>query len=180
MPVRFNTDRALFEAFPTARRDVGVEPQDRDPIELARELAAQSKLDQAASLCAYLLSRRDAVEWGCRSLRALHDDPRGFETPCLKAAEAWVGEADETRRDAARDAAAHANDDDPTTWLAKAAAWSGGSLVAPAAVPVPAHLTAVAVRVALSLALRRLSPDDRLFRGRACIDDAARLATRER
>ncbi len=176
MPLRFNTDRSLFEAFPTARKDVGVEPQDLDPVTLARDLVSKGKLYEAVALCAYLLPRRDAVLWGCRSLRAIRADPRGMTTPSLKAAEDWVARSSEANQAVARDVGAAGSDDDPTTWMARATGWSGGTLGPTVPVATPAHLTAVGVSVGLKIALHHLRPEERLARGRACVEDALRLA----
>jgi hypothetical protein len=176
LPSRFNTDRALFEAFPSARKDVGVEPQDVDPIDLARELLARGKLNEAVSLCAYLLPRRSAVIWGCRSLRAIHDDIRGYATPSLRAAEEWITRSDDTRQAAARQTGAAADDNEPSTWMARAAGWCGGMLGPSVPIPVPPQLTAIGVRVGLIIALSQKPPAERLARGRATVEDALRMA----
>ena len=176
MPLRFNTVRALFDTFPSAQKDVAVEPQDIEPTVLARSLAAGGKIDEAVSLCAYMLSRRDAVGWGCRSLRTLNGGDRTYSTPALKAAELWVEEATELRKAAARDVGAAGDDNEPSTWMARAAGWSGGNFGPKIPFPVPAHLNAVGVRVGVILALYRLRPAEKLDRGRACVEDAVRLA----
>ena len=176
MPFRFNTDRALFVAFPTARTEVGIEPRDLDPPTVARELLVAGKLYEAVTLCAYLLSRRDAVVWGCRSLRIFQGDPSGMTTPCLKAAETWIERSSEANQSAAREAGAVGDDNEASTWMARAAGWSGGMLGPYLATPVPPHLTAVGVSVGLKLALHYLRPEERLARGRACVEDALRMA----
>lgn len=176
MPLRFNTDRALFVAFPTARAEVGVEPKDLDPPSVARELVGAGKLNEAMTLCAYLLSRREAVVWGCRSLRSFQSDTRGMTTPCLKAAEDWIARSSEANQAAAREAGEAGSVDEASTWMARAAGWSGGMLGPYLPAPVPPHLTAVGVSVGLRLALHYLRPEDRLARGRACVEDALRLA----
>ena len=176
MPLRFNTDRALFVAFPTARAEVGIEPRDLDPPTVARDLLVAGKLYEAVTLCAYLLSRRDAVVWGCSSLRKFHSDPRGIATPCLKAAEDWIARSSEANQSAAREAGAAGDDEEASSWMARAAGWSGGMLGPYFPVPVPPHLTAVGVSVGLKLALHYLRPEERLARGRACVEDALRMA----
>ena len=176
MPLRFNTDRALFEAFPTARKEVGAEPRDVDLTVAARDLVSAGKLYEAVTLCAYLLPRRDAIIWGCRSLRKCESDPRGMTTPSLKAAEDWIDRSSETNQSAARLTGATGSDDEPSTWMARAAGWSGGMLAPHLQTPVPPHLTAVGVSVGLKLALHYLRPEERLARGRACVEDALRMA----
>jgi hypothetical protein len=176
MPIRFNTDRSLFEAYPTARKDVDVEPRDIEPTALARTLVTSGKIDQAVSLCAYMLGRRDAVAWGCRSLRGLIGNAPNWSSSALQAAELWVADTTELRQDAARDAGAAGSDNEPTTWMARAAGWAGGTLGPQFPVPVPPHLTAVGVRIGLILALYKLKPAERLERGRSCVEDAIRIA----
>lgn len=178
MPLRFNTDRALFEAFPTARKEVGVAPQDLDPPAVARDLVAGGKLYEAVTLCAYLLPRRDAIIWGCRSLRAFQSGSRSVTTPSLKAAEDWIDRSSEANQSAARQTGAAGDDNEPSTWMARAAGWSGGMLAPHLQTPVPPHLTAVGVSVGLKLGLHYLRPEERLARGRACVEDALRLAER--
>lgn len=176
MPLRFNTDRALFDAFPTARRDVGVEPQDVEPTVLARILVAEGKIEAAASLCAYMLNRRDAVAWGCRSLRTLKGGHQTYSTPALQVAESWVNDTTELRQAAARDVGEAGNDNEPSTWMARAVGWSGGNFSPHIPVPVPSHLAAVGVRIGLILAITQLKPTEKLERGRLCVEDAIRLA----
>lgn len=176
MALRFNTDRSLFETFPTARKDVDVEPRDIEPTALARSLVAEAKIDAAASLCAYMLNRRDAVAWGCRSLRLLNGTAPNWSTPPLAAAENWVKDTTELRQAAARDVGAAENDNEPSAWMARAAGWSSGNFSPAIPFPIPPHLTAVGVRIGLILALHRLRPAEKLERGRACVEDAIRLA----
>ena len=176
MALRFNTDRSLFETFPTARKEVDVEPRDIEPTVLARNLVAEGRIEEAASLCAYMLRRRDAVSWGCRSLRVLTGHAPNWSTPALQAAELWVGETTDLRQSAAREVGAAGNDNEPTTWMARAAGWSGGNLGPSIPVPVPPHLAAVGVRIGLILALHRLKTAEKLERGRACVEDAIRIA----
>jgi hypothetical protein len=66
----------------------------------------------------------------------------------------------------------------PTTWVALAAAWSGGSLTAPDQPPAPAppHLTPKAVRAAVLTALARISVKQRRDRLAACMDEGLKLA----
>ena len=59
--VRFATVRALFETFPEVARQIGAAPTDQTPTEFLRGLASQGKLDEAATVCAYLLPRREAI-----------------------------------------------------------------------------------------------------------------------
>ena len=62
------------------------------------------------------------------------------------------------------------------TWVALAAAWSGGTMMAgDNAVPVAPHLTARAVRIAVLTALARVGARDRAQQIKVCLDGALRL-----
>ena len=173
MRIRFDTDRALLETFPTARLDIKTEPSDVDPLRFLDGLVAKGELREAVSFCAYLLPRREAVAWACRSVRALLGEA-GAKSSAFAAAETWAREPDEAHRQAASVAAQAGDSNDPTMWLAQAASWSGGNL-APRT-PTPPHLTAVAVRIGVILSMRRLKPPEQVIRLQACIKDGAKLA----
>jgi hypothetical protein len=176
--VRFASARALFETFPKAYDHIATEPDDQPPLDFLNSLAGRGKFEEALAFCAYLLPRREAVWWACGSVRVLAGDLAGRPVEGLLRAEAWAREPDEERRLAAYEFAIEGDSDDPMMWLALATAWTGGSLspAAPRAAPVPQHLTAVAVRVALLLLLRHLDGTQRTTRGRACVESGAQLA----
>lgn len=163
--MRFNTDRALFDAFPTARDHIGTGPLDVPPTVFVDGLVKASKFDEALSFCSYLLARREAVAWGCRCWRTrlVEDAGPRAPSPGLDAAEAWAEAPSDKRRLRAFDCWTAGDRQDPTTWFALATAWSGGSMIpslpnSPAAAP---HLTATLVRVGLLLALYRVPAADR-------------------
>lgn len=175
--VRFETDRAVLDAFPTARDHVRTPPAGQPPLAFLKLLVARGALEDAVAFCAYLLPRREAVAWGCRSLRQLADPAMPIETEAYKAAQAWVAAPDEDHRLAALDACEATDPNEPTKWLAMAAAHSGGNL-APRSdihVPTPPHLTASALRVALLL-MRTRVPLTWAERIRPCIEAGARIA----
>jgi hypothetical protein len=176
--VRFATARDLFETFPMSRTLIKSEPTDELPLDYLRGLVAKAKFDDAVTFCAYLLPRREAVWWACRSVRALLGDTEAPNADCLQAAEAWVHEPDPKHRQAAQDSSERGDRDSPLTWLALAAAWSGGvvSMGAPTPVAPPPQLTAHAVRVAILLRARQLTPRESGPRLRTCIEDGMRLA----
>jgi hypothetical protein len=178
----------LFETFPMARTLISSEPTDEFPLDHLRSLAAKGKLDDAVTFCAYLLPRREAVWWACRSVRALLGSAPTRNAGCLQAAEAWVQEPDSQHRQAAEDSGSRADRDSPLTWLALAAAWSGGvvSIGGSPRIAPPPELTAHAVRVAILLTARQANPPEstapqntppeRNPRLRACIEDGISLA----
>jgi hypothetical protein len=174
--IRFATAREVFEAFPSAADDVRVEPTDEPPLAFVRALAVGATPENALAFCAYLLPRREAVWWGCQCVRALSPAPVGPEAASLEAAEAWVREPEDERRRAAMAVGQKGNRNVAATWVALAAAWSGGTMNAGEnAVPVAPHLTARAVRIAVLTALARVGARDRAHQIRVCLDGAFRL-----
>ena len=155
--LRFVTARDLYGAFPTALDDIGVEADDTPSLDFLRMLASMQVWDAAISFCAYLLPRREAVWWGCQSVRRMiHLAPH--EDEILTVAETWVREPEEHHR---RAALACGYDGDtllPATWMARAAGWSGGSIVSPkfGNVRSAPHQTARAVRAGLMIAMTRV------------------------
>ena len=176
--LRFATARDLFEHFPSASDRVRAQPTDELPSDFARRLASQGKLEDAVSFCAFLLPRREAVWWGCRSLSALLGSSAERGADCLRAAQAWAERPDEGRRLAAREVANRGDSDNPMTWLAFAAAWSGGSIVPSPHKPVPAppYLTAHMTRIALLLGARLVRGPERSGRLRACVEDCIQIS----
>jgi hypothetical protein len=179
--VRFSTVRDLFEAFPMAAQDVGKVDVGLRSLDFLRSLIDSRDWEHAISFCAYLLPRRTAVAWGCRSVRRMVERFDTNEERAIGFAEAWVEEPGETIRGKAL-AIGNVNDHaSPTTWLALAAGWSGGSVVPPEFDPVEAkpEKTARAVRVALFVGLSRLTRDARDRIMTACIEDGIHLARGE-
>lgn len=178
--LRFFTAQEVFEAFPKAARDIEGVPRDdvEQPLDfLARLLAGPTPAD-ALSFCAYLLGRREAVWWACQIHRSLGPPVDRREEKALLIAEVWVREPEEHRR---RAALAIGLDGDPAlagTWLALAAGGAGGTFTidGKAGPPVPADMTAKAVRSAVLISLARLPMRERPARLPACIEMCKRLA----
>jgi hypothetical protein len=179
--VRFNTVQDLFEAFPMAAREVGGAEAGMRSLDFLRNLIDRRDWEHAVSFCAYLLPRRVAVAWGCRSLRRMVEQFDANEDRALRYAEAWVEEPGEATRGKAL-AIGNINDHDaPATWLALAAGWSGGSVFPPEFDPVEAkpEKTARAVRVALFVALSRLTGEAKHRIMTACLEDGIHFARGE-
>jgi hypothetical protein len=175
--VRFATARALYETFPEVSEKIGIAPTDRFPIDFLKDLVSKGKLDEAVAFCAYLLPRREAVWWACSCARASLGEIPKDRGACLLAAEAWVYDPDDEHRKAAREMGSQGDSNDPLTWLALAAGWSGGLLAAfpGLPVPVPTYMTARAARIAVLLSVAKLRKD-RPSRLEACIADGIKLA----
>jgi hypothetical protein len=176
--IRFATIRALFESFPEALENIGAEPTDEQPIAFLNKLAAAGKPDHAIEVCAYLLPRREAVWWGCASVRTLLDDKLPGDTAGLVAAEAWVQEPSDENRLAALDIGTKAASHEPLTWLALAAGWSSGTFTS-TPFPVPAFMTSRAVRISLLISIQKVSQQERPKLLQSCLAEGIRLAETE-
>jgi len=176
--IRFVTARDLYEAFPTAQGDVGVAPSDEPALDFLRSLAAKETWSAAVSYCAYLLPRREAVWWGCRSLRRIQPQLSPEQVRALDTAEAWVNEPEEERRIAALNLGHLGDHHLPATWMALAAGCSGGSVMPPGYGHAPAapHQTARAIRAGLMIAMAWLRNDDTSRVLGPCLQDGIALA----
>jgi hypothetical protein len=179
--VRFGAVRDLFQAYPMARHDVGRAEPDMPSLDFLQDATDACNWNGAVSFCAYLLPRRVAVAWGCRSLRRMFDHFDANDARSLNYVEAWVRQPDEQSRNKAL-AVGNANDpEQPATWLALAAGWSGGSVVPAEFAPVEAKpdQAARAVRAAMLIALCRLPRESRDRIMTACLEDGIQLARGE-
>src|ERR1700682_4255099 len=87
--VRFATAQALFETFPELSQKISAKPSAQFPTKFLQTLVAAGKLEDAVTFCAYLLPRREAVWWACRSARASSGHFAEDRAAALLAAEAW-------------------------------------------------------------------------------------------
>ena len=177
---RFATAADVFEAFPTAAGDIKAKPSGAPPLDFLRGLAKSETPEDALSFAAYFLPKREAVWWGCQCLRSLlggsvKDDP------CVQAAEDWVRHPEEDQRRRTLDFALQCDREEPVTWLALAAGWSGGSMTASNQHPVPAppDLAAKSVRAAVLIGLSKASFKDRQQHITSCVDAALKLAEKK-
>jgi hypothetical protein len=176
--LRFLTARQVFETFPTAADDVELEQSDEPPLDFLRAAMAARAFDDGIAFSAYLLPRREAVWWGCQCVRGLGVIVTERDRHALAAAETWVRTPEEEFRRAALDLAQDSSPAEPSTWLAFAAAWKGGSMVTGdfQPMPPPPHLTAKAVRAAITLALGRVEPRERESFAERCVESSIRFA----
>jgi hypothetical protein len=177
--VRFSTVRDLFDAYPSAAGDVGAAEDSMRTLDFVRLLVGKRDWQAAISVCAYLLPRRVAVAWACRSIRRMVERLRPDDDRMIGFAEAWVEEPEEPRR---RKALASGNVGDArsaATWVALAAGWSGGSIVPDdmGYAPADPEQTAKAVRVALFIALSRLEEGAKPRVMTTCLQDGIQLAS---
>jgi len=174
--VRFASARNVFEAFPDLGRVVTPPAEDPAPLDYGRVLLASPSPAGAIVFIAYLLPRREAVWWAIQCVRAMHEASADDEA--LRAADAWVRTPEEGARRAALAACAGRDPKAPTTWLAFAAGWSGGSVTAPDQDPMPAPPAACAqgAHTAIMLAACVGDPLGVVQRLRACAEAGLRFA----
>jgi hypothetical protein len=175
--LRFATTQALFDAFPEVSEKVTAKPTDQSPIVFLKALSSANKLSDAITFCAYLLPRREVVWWACGCVRTLSGDVALERAAGLLAAEAWVYEPDEERRQAALDVGTKGEVTNSMTWLALAAGWTGGFLASNKTkqIPVPQYMTARAARIAVLTSVPKVRKDMRAARLHECILQGIKL-----
>jgi uncharacterized protein DUF6931 len=174
--IRFTTARGVFETFADLRRLAPEPIDDSPPLDYARRLLASDRPAQAIPFIAHLLPRREAVWWARQCVGAILG-PRA-EDKALSAAEAWVRAPEEDNRRAALAIGAAGDQRIATTWLALAAGWSGGSLVAPEHKPMPPQPSACANAANAAIILAITAQDPPAIRRwiRACAEAGLRFA----
>ena len=172
--IRFHSAQQIFDAFPTAAEEIQARPRDERPEDFALSLIGKGDRFEAIVYAAYLLPRREAVWWGCQCLRALQEQRN---PDALLAAEAWVRDPEEESRRAALEIWQEGDRAQSATWLAFAAAHSGGNIAPPAHPPrTPApHMTALGVKSAMILALVAKPPAEQKAWMRACVEACVRF-----
>ena len=170
--IRFATARNVFEAFPDLRQVVPPPTDESKPMEYARRLSPA----HAIAFLSYLLPRREAVWWARQCVSAIVG-PSSENDPALRAAEAWVRAPEEENRRVALEIGGAGDQNSATTWLALAAAWSGGSMCPPDVQPMPAPVWACAKAVNAAIALSTISePSAVADRLKACAEAGIRFA----
>ena len=174
--VRFPTARAVFDSFADLGQRLPAPADDAAPLDYARRLLASKRPADAILFIAHLLPRREAVWWAHECVRAILD-PRP-EDEALCAAEAWVRAPEEENRRAALGVGNAGDRRAPTTWLALAAGWSGGSRSAPEHKPMPPQPSACAraANAAIILAITAQEPTAAPPWIRACVEAGIRFA----
>jgi hypothetical protein len=156
--IRFPIARDVFAAFPELAKLTPEPADEAAPLDHVRRLLASKRSVDAILFMAHLLPRREAVWWARQCVGAILG-PSG-EDEAFRAAEAWVRAPDEEKRRAALDIGNARDPRAPTTWLARAAGWSGGSRSAPEHKPMPPQPSACAraANAAIILAITQQEP----------------------
>jgi hypothetical protein len=175
--IRFTSARSVFEAFPDLSYVATRPANDIDPLDHARALLQSPRPSDAVLFISHLLPRREAVWWAAQCVRALLGEGAADET--LGAAEIWVRTPEDDNRQAALSAANASDRRKPTTWLAFAAGWSGGSLLPADQKPVapPAGACAMAANTAIMMAVAAGDPRAVVDRMEACAEAGVRFAS---
>jgi hypothetical protein len=176
--VRFASAQAVFETFPELAQKIAGAPGNQPPIDFLKKLAADGRIGDAVTFCAYLLPRREAVWWACGCVRILSGDLTTDQAAGLLAAEAWVYKPDDGHRQDALEIGTRGDGKDAVTWLARAAGWSGGFRNASQnrQEPIAPYMTARAVRIAVLFSAAKVDGAERLQRMQACISEGIKLA----
>jgi hypothetical protein len=175
--IRFTLARQVLEAFPSAAEDLGEVPENISPQDHIAALVAAKDPSPAVLFAALTLPKREAVWWGCLSIRGLKRDDAKLREG-LAAAENWVREPEEGQRRAAGKIAEDMGFNGAGAWIAFAAFTSGGSL-APAglqAVPPPADSCGRSVFAAIMQAVRDDDAFVRLANIRCAIESFSEFA----
>ncbi|WP_133405435.1 DUF6931 family protein [Parashewanella tropica] len=140
---------ALYEA---DEEFVALAESDSTPYDLIQLGIKNDLHSEAIKFLAHGMPIREAVWWAviCAEQRKDWNDK---ELAAIGAARAWVKEPDETSRRYAEDMAGKVGLETGAGWVAQAAFWSGGNMLAPGApfVPPPPYAYAQAVAGAITL-----------------------------
>jgi Family of unknown function (DUF6931) len=179
--IRFATVRDLYEVFPTAEDDVKIPPSDESSLTFLKTLVSQQSWNQAISFCAYLLPRREAIWWGCQSVRRFQPQCTAKEAAALDLAEAWTHNPDDQLRRQALELGNNGDGMFPATWMLLAVGWSGGSLIPTqfGMVPAAPQQTARAVRGGVMLSLAMVPKEQTAQMAKPCLENAIALAVDE-
>lgn len=182
--IRFETVGDVFEALPTLGDDITVRGSGEAPLAFMTSLVAGEDPAEALAFCAYVLPRREAVGWYCRSLRAIKAAAISPNDPALRLAEAWVREPGEALRLEALALVEELDKTRPASWAAIATAWSGGSLAPPefagqATRTAAPYLVAKAIQAGFSMLIPQLPSGEQRDTIRLCIDEGLRIAGSE-
>ena len=177
--IRFNDARDVFETFPQLALFAPKPNGFTEPLAYAQALNGASPPSAATAYVAHLLPRREAVWWACQCVSAILGDAAQDEG--YRLASQWARQPDDAHR---REALAYAESGDlkvATTFLARAAGHSGGSLAAPdqPLMPPAPEACAQSVNAAVILAATRMAPTMMLPWIRACVEAGVRFAAGE-
>ena len=153
--------------------------QKASPADFIAKLIEAGHSADAIRFLSHALPKREAVWWACLAVRrAYGGDLAVTSARALDSAEAWVRSPTEEKRRTAGELARSSGHEDPASWAALGAFWSGGSMTPIDAPPVaPAdHLTHEAVAGAILLAAAKCAPTAPAPLHREIIEDGLDIA----
>lgn len=124
------------------------------PADYVFQLMSSKLWPDAIRFLSRALPKREATWWACLAARStVNDATPTQQIQALEAAEAWVYRPNEENRRLAYERAVAATFENPSSWAAMAAFWSGGSMTAPdlPVVPPADNLTSKAATGAIML-----------------------------
>lgn len=148
-------DKALYQQIVFSDEGLGVVNTQLGIEANIRELAAQGHYHDAVLLLAHALPKREAIWWGCKSIRTtLAQETPDEEQKAIDLAEDWAMKPGDDKRKQVAAMGEAIGSSKASGLLAMATGWSAGSLVSEQnlEVPPPPHLSAVGVAGAVSLA----------------------------
>lgn len=177
--IRFTDAADVFATFPGLEPYAPKPAAPAAPLDHARALIDSPRPATALAFLAHLLPRREAVWWGCQCVGAMLGPEADDEA--MRLATQWVRDPDEDARRAALTFAESGDMRKATSWLARAVAHSGGSLLAPEhppAKPTPEGC-ALSVNAAIVVAATAKPPLAILPWIKACAEAGVRFAAGE-
>lgn len=135
--LRFSTAQQVIDAFPTLNDVISLKKRDAAPLDFVNQLLVGPHPEEALSFLAFLLPRREAVQWLCQTLRGLAPALPPEQQAVLSTAEGWARSPSEQSRRRALEAAETDQSNGPAKWAAWAAGWSGGNMTSDDKHPVP-------------------------------------------
>ncbi len=176
---RYGTAEEVFAAFPHLATALPRPAEGTTPAAYARALAANPRSLDGILFSAFWLRRREAVFWAARAARHLARPASAEDARLCALAEAWVEAPGEDTRRAALSAGLSAPKTLAGTFLALAAGWSGGTVLAeedgPRVPPAP-ELTGQAAATAVMIAVSAGDPRRRAERVRTAVEAAIGLS----
>ena len=153
--LRFSSAQQVIDSFPSLVGELTLPTNGDEPFSYIDRLLKSQQQFQTLIFCAFLLPRKEAVQWLCRTIRSVPKPLAHKEEQLLKLAEDWVKSPTENARKAALNAGTDDLKDNAAAWAALAAGWSGGSLSSDAEhpLPPPTHLTGLAVKLGFQVLL---------------------------
>jgi len=152
LKIPHKTANDILDLYEPAEEFVDLATQYAEPAKLIEAAITAELFNDVVLFLAHALPVREAIWWACCSAEQ-RDDWSIDEANAIRSAKAWVQTPDETSRRFAEEMAAKAELQTGAGWVAQAAFWSSGSMIAigePVIAP-PEYLYSHAVAGAINL-----------------------------